>query len=75
MQLPQSVFSTTVVEAPHPPVSAAMASSLGNLTTYNEVVAKLNRLFDDQLCDVEHLTDVRFIQYMYGCNLTAAFSV
>ena len=50
-QVPHSVFCTAAVDVP-----AAM--SLGNLTTYNEVVNRLNRLFEDQTRDMEELTDV-----------------
>ena len=44
-----SAFTTTTVEVP---------ASLTNLTTYNAVVNKLNRLWDDQMTAVQQVTDV-----------------
>ena len=49
--MPTSVFATTSVDVP-------AAVSLGDLTTYNAVVNKLNRLFEDQMSEVEQITDV-----------------
>ena len=54
--MPTSVFTTTILDIP--PLSSEMSLSLGNLTTYNEVVNKLNQLFDDQLSEIKKLTDV-----------------
>jgi len=48
-QMATSAFSTTTVEVP---------ASLANLTTYNTVVNKLNRLWEDQLHEIQHVTDV-----------------
>ena len=44
-----SEFTTTTVEVP---------ASLTNLTTYNAVVNKLNRLWEDQMTAVQQVTDV-----------------
>ena len=44
-----SEFSTATVEVP---------PSLANLTTYNTVVNKLNRLWEDQMQEIQHVTDV-----------------
>ena len=44
-----SAFTTTTVEVP---------ASLTNLTTYNAIVNKLNKLWDDQMTAVQQVTDV-----------------
>ena len=48
--MPQSNFSTMNVEA---------AAALTCLSSYNAIVAKLNRLWDDQLTQIQGVTDVR----------------
>lgn len=53
LQLSQSTFSTAAVTMPHSSTSA------GSFATYNEVVGKLNSLFDDFSYEIERLTDVR----------------
>ena len=47
--MPQSNFSTVNVEA---------AAALTCLSSYNEIVGKLNRLWDDQLSQIQGVTDV-----------------
>ena len=42
-------------------VNVEAAAALNCLSSYNEIVGKLNRLWDDQLAIIQHVDDVRFM--------------
>ena len=57
MQASSTNFSAVNVEA---------AAALNCLSSYNEIVGKLNRLWDDQIIQIHNVTDVCIIHtYMH----------